>query len=289
MDPSASVGGKPDYDSALKWLFAQAPQAVVTLIWPGLTWQQPLSPDLPVNTRRADLVWEITDATGARGVLHIELQTKADPTIGERVTEYGVRLWIRERAPVRSVVLFLRPARTLPASSFVVSFMGRETLRYNFEIVKLWELPQARVLGSPEYALWPLATLMAGVTTAMTLEVAERLAQVEAPAQERSDLIGALAALAGLRLPRAQVLAALRRHPMIDELLRESSVVQGWLKEGAQLGEQRMARVALEGRFGPLNEDVLAAIERTKTATLEALVAHLASETLEQVRARLGL
>jgi len=52
---------------------------------------------------------------------------------------------------------------------------------------------------------------------------------------------------------------------------------------------RRMARIALEGRFGPLSDDLLAALQKADEATLRELVGHVSTETPEQVRARLGL
>ena len=50
-----------------------------------------------------------------------------------------------------------------------------------------------------------------------------------------------------------------------------------------------MALIALEGRFGPLSGDLRAAINAADEATLQEIVARIATETLDQVRARLGL
>jgi hypothetical protein len=72
---------------------------------------------------------------------------------------------------------------------------------------------------------------------------------------------------------------------MIDDLLNESSVADAFIEEG----ERRMARAALEGRFGPLSEEVLAALQHADEATLQDLVAHVTDETMEQVRARLSI
>ena len=96
---------------------------------------------------------------------------------------------------------------------------------------------------------------------------------------------------------------------MVDELLKESGVLQILAREmaaeevaeaeakamaqgtaqGMAQGERQMARVALEGRFGTLNDDILAAIEAADEATLRALVGNVASDDLQQARARLGL
>jgi hypothetical protein len=222
---------------------------------------------------------------GQRGLLHIELQTKADADIGERLAEYAIRLWRRDHLPVHSVVIFLRPVRAVPQSPFVVDLMGQEALRYVFDVLRLWEIPAESVLDTPYVDLWPLSSLMAHTTVASILATAERIAATHVSPQERSDLAGLLVLLAGLRFPPDLILDALRRNPMIEDLVKQSSVAGVLIDEGMR----KSVRLAMQGGFGPLDEDVLAAIQRADKATLENVLIHIATDTLEQVRARLGL
>jgi len=279
-------------------MLTRAHDAFLALIAPGLAWRGERSPEVPAVARRADLVWEVERGDGVRRLLHIELQIKVEDDIGERLLEYFVRLRRRDRRPVRSVVVFLRKVAALPASPFVVPWDERDdSLTYRFEVVRLWEIPQERVLATPRHELWPLAGLMAGATVETTVATAERIAALPAPREECTDLIGLLAGLAGIQFPHATVLAALRRHPMIEELLRESSVAQELLDEGRAEGEARgkadgerqMAQLALEGMHGPLGEDALAALHAADEPTLRALVSNIETDTIEQVRQRLGL
>jgi hypothetical protein len=50
-----------------------------------------------------------------------------------------------------------------------------------------------------------------------------------------------------------------------------------------------MARLALEGRFGPLDDALVVALANADEATCEAIVAHITTDSPEQVRARLGM
>lgn len=82
---------------------------------------------------------------------------------------------------------------------------------------------------------------------------------------------------------------ALERDHMIEEIWEESSyaeAVRDHTKKQMTERMQRMAQIALEKRFGPLSHEVLAAIKTANETTLEAVVG---SNTLEEVRARLGL
>jgi hypothetical protein len=69
---------------------------------------------------------------------------------------------------------------------------------------------------------------------------------------------------------------------MIEEIWKESSFAEAV----TEITARRMARAALEKRFGPLSEDVLTAIQAADEATLEEVVGSL---TLEEARAHLGL
>lgn len=71
------------------------------------------------------------------------------------------------------------------------------------------------------YALRPLAGLLKGMTTATTLDIAERLVRLTLLKQERDDQIGMLLALAGIHIDARRLIETLRRNSMLDELLKE--------------------------------------------------------------------
>jgi hypothetical protein len=85
-------GGRPDYDRALKQMLQRAHDGFLALIAPDLVWRGERSPELPGKNRQADIVWEVEQPDGMRGILHVELQTKPDPTIGERLAECAIRI-----------------------------------------------------------------------------------------------------------------------------------------------------------------------------------------------------
>lgn len=230
--------------------------------------------------READLVWEV-DLGGERLLLHVEMQTNPDSAIGERLAEYGLRLWRRDHLPVRSVVVYLREAGPIPASPFVFGRGGgEEALRYRYGVMRLWHEPPERVLAA-EPGLWPLVT------------VAERLAQAPLEQAERRELTALLATLAGVRLPRRVVDQLLRRNLMLRELLAESSVAEILREEGEARGrvegKRELVRAMLEGRFGELDAEEAAALRTAEEPVLLALAAHLTTDSREQVRARLRL
>lgn len=311
----ASGGGREprNYDQYLKWLLTRAHDDFLALVAPGMTYRGERSPQLPAVPRYADLVWEVENQAGEAGLLDIELQTRSDAEMGERVAEYGIRLWREAHLPVRSLVVYARQDSGIQSPPFVIAWGGYESLRYRYEVVRLWTIPYQRVTETAGYALWPLAALMRGIGVDSTVAIAQRLLAAQLPREERTDLVGLLIGLLGARIASQQVLEALRSHPMIDELLNESSVTRAFFEKGREAGKaegmaegkaegmaegkaegeremaQRLAQQALEGRFTTLDEDMTAAIRAASTETLQALVGHVATESLAQLRARLGL
>ncbi len=286
-------GPKPGYDAALKELLLAAHDAFLALIAPGIIWVDTLSEELPAGARRADLVWLVEDAEGRRGILHIELQvkleTEQDKDIRERMAEYALRLYRRDHLPVYSIVIFLKPVTT-PEPFLAWQWQGHERFHFDFEIIRLWEQNPAIILNTEEYNLWPLAGLMGEKVTAdTTFGVAEKIVHAPVERQEKSKLIGLLGLLAGMRLPKTELAQALERDHMIEEIWNESSYADAVRDHARKEMAQRMARVNLEGKFGTLSEDILAALKTADQTTLEAIGAHITTDTLEQVRARLGL
>ncbi len=166
-------------------------------------------------------------------------------------------------------------------------------MRYRYGVIRLWEESAEQVLAMAEPGAWLLATLMRGEPLTTLETVAERLARASLPHSEREELTGMLAVLAGLRLPRPLVEQIVRRNPMLRELLGESSVAEMWREEGEARGEAKgqreLVQTILESRFGPLNAAEVAALGAATQPVLHALALHNATDSREQVRARLGL
>lgn len=167
--------------------------------------------------------------------------------------------------------------------------MGRESVRYNFDVLRLREIPQERVLDTPFYELWPPAGAMQGVTADTTVAVAERIAAAPVPAPERDELTRALIVLTGLRVPWPVLAEALRRRLMLGDLWEESSLKEALAVRERERGMGEAYRIVLEDRFGSLSEDIVNALDTSDEDTLRAVGRHVRTGTLEQIRACLGL
>lgn len=133
------------------------------------------------------------------------------------------------------------------------------------------------------------------------IAIAERIVETPLQRHQRSELTGLLALLAGMRLPKQAILSAVERDTVIHDIWKESSFAEAAYEifhdelvaegkaEGELTGARELARVALEGRFGTLSEDMLATLTTADQQTCRDIVAHLTTDTLDEARARLGL
>ena len=121
--------------------------------------------------------------------------------------------------------------------------------------------------------------------------MAERLATLPAPQCGRSDLIGLLVGVAGMCSASAELLTAIRGHPMIDDLLKGSSVASAFYEEGRVDGRiegmREIVQALLQSRFGPSDAELVVAVREADEAALQALVAAIALPA--RVRVLLGL
>jgi predicted transposase YdaD len=246
-----------------------------------------VSKELAPQARHIDLVWRILTPRGAEALLHIELQLDPDGTMGQRILEYGMRLYERDHFPVVSVDIWLKRVANPPAPPFIVYLDDEEWFRYPYSVIRLWEVPQERILEQPYPVLWPLAGMMAGASAESVTAVGQQIAESEkVQTTLKEELIGYLGLLAGVQLSNEEVREALRRHPMVNDLWQHSSVAQALKEEGRIEEAREMAQIALEDHFGALSADVLAALKSADEATLKKLII---VKSLEDARARLGL
>lgn len=290
---------KPDYDQPLKFSLISDPGGFLDIFAPELKHLETLSSELPEIPRQADEAWKVELPDGTSGLLHIELQTDPDQDMGVRLAEYAIRLWRQYRLPIHSLVIWLRPAKTLPQSPFGWNWGAEEALRYPFESLRLWEHAPEEVVNTSSYAIWPLAAAMGATVTLETdLALIERIDRAPLSHEKRGELAIIVGAVAGLRIAKEEVtILSERIRAMYEDVLRESPFWEIMFDklnpevkaEARAEGMRKMAQIALEGRFGTLSADMLSALASADQAALEEVVAHISTDTLEQTRARLGL
>lgn len=286
---------KPDYDQPLKFSLISDPSGFLSIFAPDLKHQETLSSELPEIPRQADEAWKVELPDGTFGLLHIELQTDPDQDMGLRLAEYAIRLWRHHRLPVHSLVIWLRPAKTLPQSPFGWNWGQAEALRYPFESLRLWEHAPEEVLNTSSYAIWPLAAAMgATVTLESEWALVEQIDRTLLSFERRGELATIVGSVAGLRLSKADRGILLRRiRGMYEDILRESPFLEELIDqlhpEIKAEGMSETIRLVLEDRFGPLSEDLVLALTHADQDMLRGIASHASRESLEQIRSRLGL
>lgn len=277
------------YDHTLKWMAEQEAQGFFEWVMEMLgregfvLKEETVQKELAPAPRYIDLVWSIQTPKGTEARLHVELQLKPEDEMDRRMLEYDMRLYERDHRPILGVVIFLQRTQNIPTPPFVIELDGEELFRFRYFVIRLWKVAQELILKRPYPILWPLAGLMADTTPDSIASVGQQIATSKKIKRAlKEELVGYLGLLAGIQLENAEVRAALRRHPMVNELWQQSSVAQALKEEG----RIEMTQIVLEDRFGPLSDDVLAAL---KSASEAALKSAITAKSLEQVRARLGL
>jgi hypothetical protein len=224
-------------------------------------------------------------------ILHLEVQTDADASMPGRILQYFGWIWLRDKLPILPVVIWLFPV-SVPASPWQVEGPEGPIVTLHFRSIKLWEEPVEEWLAAGELAPLIFTPLLKGATLASVGTAAEHI-QALPDAAERGNAINYLVLFAIRQFGRDAVLAYFKENAMLDTFVTQSEWYQEILQRGEQRGEQsmaqRMAQRALEGRFGTAPEDILAALPQAEEATLEAIVLHITTDLLEQVRERLGL
>jgi predicted transposase YdaD len=235
-----------DFDQAIKDILLNAHDGVLQLLGLGdAIWEQDLDTELVAPRRHADVVWRIMLYDVAI-ILHIEVQTLPDAMIAARMAEYGMRIWVREQAPILSVVLYLKPTENIPVSPFTLRLPdGAVSFAYHFRVLKLWELAPGSVLQTPYANLWPLAVLMAGTNTQQAVQVAQQIATAPLSTEDRERLEGLVVLFAGLRMPVEPLAKLLEDDTMLRDIFRASSLHELLMRE---VGDEKLQQGIEQGR-----------------------------------------
>jgi predicted transposase YdaD len=153
-------GRRQQYDSTTKLLVAADPPAWLALA--GLPGDGPVrSVDVSLDTIRAQADAVLRVGRRAPWYLHVELQTSRDRKLPERVHRYNVLLYERERRPIVSLVVLLRPRADGPELRGEIERHepgGEPYEWFRYRVVRAWQLPTEALLTGPLGTL-PLSPL----------------------------------------------------------------------------------------------------------------------------------
>ncbi len=176
--------------------------------------------------------------------------------LDERVLLYHVLARWRHRRPVRSVVFLLRPAAASPrlAGGVRHAVGGRDRLAFDYDLVRVWELPVERVLagGVATLPLAPVSDVGAGELPGVIARMRQRLdREVDRPTA--ADLWQSTEVFLGLRYnePFIQALLMGVMH-MTESVVYQRIVAQGKAEGKAEGKEEGKAEGKVEGERGML-------------------------------------
>ena len=231
-----------------------------------------------VSLRRSDFPLLVRDKEGNERVVLIEFQTRWEPKLPLRLLEYLVRFKLKYDLPVFPVVLLFKEHK---GASGVYE---DESIRFEFRLVKLWEIDGRELVEKGDVRLLPFVPLTR-CGREEVLEADRRIYNSELERSIKSDLLTALAIFAGLKSGELmKELFERRRDIMIEspayELIKREGFEEG-IQRGIEIGIERgmledakeMVLRAYRVRFGAVPRDIEEGISRMRSrATLASLL-----------------
>jgi predicted transposase/invertase (TIGR01784 family) len=251
------------YDNTCKYLAATFPSDFASWLLGKPIPLTKLEPsELTVEPIRADSVIFLESK---EIIMHLEFQTKPDPTMSYRMANYWLRLYGKyPTKEIHQTVIYLK--RTNSPLVHETSFKSKQMI-HNFNVIRLWEEPTEtfqQYLG-----LWPLAVLSKTIDPEETLrQVARQIENIE-DKQVQSNVAASTAIISGIALNKEIIQRLLR-----SEIMKESVIYQEILLEGIAEGEAK----------GKTKERTQIATNMMRSNISVELIAQFTGLTLKQIQ-----
>ncbi|MCX8138949.1 MAG: hypothetical protein N3E46_04635 [Gemmataceae bacterium] len=257
-----------EYDTVTRILLEHCAQDWLAALAPHLHLTPPIEPENPDPSLTAiqrfpDRLFRLRYPQ--THLLHLEVQSSWESDLPQRMLEYNVFLRGQRRLPVRSVVLLLHRRVDPPASCGLLEYrdiQGQVYLRFEYDVVRVWELPGEALLEGP------LGAAMLGLLTESVRERVEewtrrfiRRVEREATNRERATaLLDGAYILLGLLYDGGEI----ARWFAEAQGMRESSTYRRILDEGRVEGQvlalQENVLLVYRERFGEVPGEVEAKV-----------------------------
>lgn len=229
------------WDGKSKRVLTEIPQDTVDWLLPGAKFVSNLSPELEDETVYADLLFEVI-VNGKRASLHIEIQRNRHSHMAERMWEYNHRATKKYKCAVSSVVIYLIDDGQVATTPFIKEFpTGRVIHTFDFDVVKLWEIPTEYFRKQGLTGLLPFTPLTKNGARRETVdEVLTRLAPTgQEPNKELLVLTFGLASL--ILITEADQQWLVRRIEEMHDFLYDTPVFKEIMRYGRE--EERREQV----------------------------------------------
>lgn len=239
--------------------------------------------------RRLDLVAEVQSLRGEPEVVlvHVEVEAQARSSMGRRLFEYAMQLWLEHRKPVVPIVLYLKGGQSNVArESLRIEAHGEELVSFTYYAFGLSGSQAEEYLRRPE----PLAWGLAGLMRRGRLSVAEHKIACLSPILKSEldearkflllDLVETYVELDGSAQAEYRGLLAEPENREVAkmELTWSGRIAHEAKETGREEGKRELLLAQLERRFGPLPE---ATVRRVEAIRSPDRLAALAMEILE--------
>ena len=234
------------WDGKMKRVLTEIPQDTVDWLLAGAKFISILSSELEDETIYTDLLLEIS-IDGQRNILHVEIQRNRDSHMAERLWEYNVKTSLKYKCSVLSVVIYLKDDGKVAEAPFTRKLSnGRYIHNFDFDVVKLWELPTAYFQKEELIGLLPLLPLTReGARREIIEEVISRLMPPnEEPKAELLTLTYGLASL--ILINEADQEWLIRRFGQMNDILQETRAYRELIKDGLEQGLQQGLKEGLQ-------------------------------------------
>lgn len=255
------------FDSTCKFIAEQFPEDIAAWLLGRPVTLTKLEPkELSVEPIRADSVIFLESE---QEILHVEFQVDPKPDIPFRITDYRLRLFRRSpEKEVRQVVVYLRRSASPLVYQQTFELRG---LRYEFEVVRLWESPVERFLELP--GLLPFAVLsQTPDPEAVLRQLVPKIEEI-GDRQQQSNVAASTALLAGLVLEKEIIQRVLRQDIMKESVIFQEIDATAEAR-GFQLGIQKEKALVLrllDRRVGTISPSIKADVETLPIEKIEAL------------------
>ena len=228
------------WDSNLKRLIGDNPEAFVIWLLPGATYIRELSQHLNRGID-IDILYEIV-LDGKRVLFHLEFQRNNNANMANRVLEYNAFASCKFDCTVISFVIYLKKESKVVEPPLVRALPdGQQVLRFDYTNIKLWEIPTDDLRSVGSVGLLPLLSLTKeGGKTEIVDEAIVTIEQLSANEDQKANLLSITLTLAALALENEKDRGWLRRRfRMYQDILRDSEIYQMIMQEGIEEGIEK--------------------------------------------------
>ena len=237
------------YDHSMKLLWQYAPEGLLRLAYGEGSWR-------PVQAETVERVQSIRRSTdivhhveGPQGVFvsHVEYESSPKADIPDRLLLYQqlIRMRLKKRLPIRTVVFFLNPPDQPIPSGIRQGYGGEVLLDFQFRIVHLYRIASGELAKDGALAaITPLGEGFIGHAKERIWEAARTIRQT-APEEQRANqlfLLRMVSSAKGVPMPLIETIIQLREVQMSDFY---QAIIEEGDRKGLQKGRQEGERAGL--------------------------------------------